>query len=214
MQSRNPLSRAMRSCLALLLGIALIPVTEAGSGPLGIDHAWALSDTGIWSSKAQSVVEYGLLAAELGGGIYYGRDDPLGVTFWQGVDSTVVSAASVEILKRVFSRARPSQGGDPNHWFQGSCCASFPSGETTLVASVVSPFVFKYGRSDPWIWSLEALPLYIATARLKNQAHWQTDVIAGWALGSAMGYWSIHREIPISVQLLPRGLTVGIHRSF
>jgi membrane-associated phospholipid phosphatase len=24
--------------------------------------------------------------------------------------------------------------------------------------------------------------------RLKNHAHWQSDVIAGWALGTAVGY--------------------------
>jgi undecaprenyl-diphosphatase len=186
----------------------------AGGGPIGIDHTWALDQSGIWSSKAQNIVEYGLIAAELGGGIYYGRDNPLGQTFWQSVDSTAISAASAEILKRAFSRARPSQGDDPNHWFQGSCCASFPSGETTLAASVVAPFVFKYARSDPWILALEAIPLYVATARLKNQAHWQTDVIAGWALGTGVGYWTAHREIPISVQILPRGLTVGIYRNY
>lgn len=186
----------------------------AGGGPIGIDHRWALDQSGIWSSKTQTILEYGLVAAELGGGIYYGRDNPLGETFWQSVDSTAISVASAEILKRAFSRARPSQGDDPNHWFQGSCCASFPSGETTLAASVVAPFVFKYARSDPWVWALEAIPLYVATARLKNQAHWQTDVIAGWALGTGIGYWTAHREIPISVQILPRGLTVGIYRNY
>jgi hypothetical protein len=39
-------------------------------------------------------------------------------------------------------------------------------------------------------------------------------VIAGWALGSAVGYWSTTREIPISIQILPHGLTVGVSRSF
>jgi len=81
-------------------------------------------------------------------------------------------------------------------------------------ASFVTPLIVNFAHDHPWVWSLEALPLYIGIARLKNQAHWQSDVIAGWALGTAVGYWSTRREVPISVQILPRGLTIGISRSF
>ena len=87
-------------------------------------------------------------------------------------------------MKYAFSRARPYQGNNPNAWFKGSGNQSFPSGEVTLQASFVTPFIANYGRQDPWIWALEALPVYDAFARLKSQAHWQTDVIAGWALGT------------------------------
>jgi undecaprenyl-diphosphatase len=64
------------------------------------------------------------------------------------------------------------------------------------------------------VWTLELLPAYDALARLKSQEHWQTDVIAGWALGSAAGYWASTRAIPISVQILPRGLSVGFYKRF
>ena len=30
---------------------------------------------------------------------------------------------------------------------------------------------------------LALLPLYVGAGRIKNQAHWQTDVLAGWAIG-------------------------------
>jgi len=43
---------------------------------------------------------------------------------------------------------------------------------------------------------------------------WQTDVIAGWALGTAVGYWSTTRVTPLSVQLLPGGLSVGFSKRF
>ena len=62
---------------------------------------------------------------------------------------------------------------------QGRCCDSFPSGEVTLQASFVTPFIANYARDYPWVWALEALPAYDALARLKTQEHWQTDVIAG-----------------------------------
>jgi undecaprenyl-diphosphatase len=209
--------RARRSCVALLL-LALWALGAdracAGGGPLGIDYQLSLSTTGIWSQKYQNVLEYGVIAAELGGGIYYGDENPLGHTFWQSLDSTAISSISTEILKLAFSRARPNQGDNPNKWFQGSCCDSFPSGEVTVQASFVTPFIVNYARSNPWVWTLEALPLYIGIARLKNQEHWESDVLAGWAVGSAVGYWSTTRETPISIQILPHGLTVGVTRSY
>jgi undecaprenyl-diphosphatase len=84
----------------------------------------------------------------------------------------------------------------------------------TLQASFVTPFIANFGREHPWVWALELLPLYDSLARLKSQAHWQSDVIAGWALGTAVGYWSTTRTTPLSVQILPRGLSVGFSKRF
>jgi hypothetical protein len=214
MQSK--LFKMQRTCLRLLLAcLGLLSSGHArAGGPLGIDHEWALDQSGIWAQKYQNTLEYGVIAVELGGGIWFGKDNPLGHTFWQSVDSTAVASISAEILKLAFSRARPNQAMGPDKWFQGSCCDSFPSGEVTVQASFVTPIIINYARDNPWLWALEILPAYTAIARLKNQAHWQSDVIAGWALGSSIGYWSTTRETPLSVQILPRGLIIGISRSY
>jgi hypothetical protein len=207
--------RVLRVSLGSLpLMFCYVPPGHAAGGPLGIDHEWALDQSGIWAQKYQNVLEYGSVAAELAGGIYFGSENPLGRTFWQSLDSTAFSSLGAEMLKYAFSRARPNQGDNPNKLLQGSCCDSFPSGEVTVEASFVTPFIVNYARSNPWVWSMEALPLYIALSRLKNQAHWQSDVIAGWALGTGVGYWSTTLETPISIQILPRGLTIGIYRSY
>ena len=132
----------------------------------------------------------------------------------QTVDASTLSGIGAEFLKYIFSRARPGQGNNPNAWFKGRCCQSFPSGEVTLQASFVTPFIVNYAKQNPWIWSLELLPVYDALARLKSQAHWQTDVIAGGLLGTGIGYWATTRAIPISVQVLPRGLSVGFSKRF
>jgi hypothetical protein len=84
----------------------------------------------------------------------------------------------------------------------------------TLQASFVTPIILHYAHDEPWIWALEVLPLYDALARLKHQDHWQSDTIAGWALGSGVGYWAAQRETPVMVQILPRGLTIGFSRHF
>jgi hypothetical protein len=214
----------MRSCLPVrksrllyLLAslISAVPsLATAGSGPLGIDHEFALDENGIWARKYQTSLEYGVIAVEISGALWLGNDSELGHTMWQTLDSSIISGVASEILKRTFSRARPDQGNDPNAWFRGSCCESFPSGEVTLQASFVTPLIVNYARENPWIWGLEVLPVYDALARLKSQAHWQTDVIAGWALGTGIGYWTTTWKTPLTVRLLPGGLSVGLSKRF
>lgn len=74
--------------------------------------------------------------------------------------------------------------------------------------------IVRYGRQQPLILLLEALPLYDAEARLKSQAHWQTDVIAAWLVGTGIGYWATTLKTPLFVQVLPGGLSVGFYKQF
>ena len=187
---------------------------RAGGGPLGIDHEVGFDQSGIWARKYQTGLEFGVIATEAAGALWFGNDTPLGHTFWQTIDASVVSGVASTLLKKTVGRARPDQADDPNRWFRGGCCESFPSGEVTLQASFVTPIILNYRQQYPWIWSLELLPLYDATARLKSHAHWQTDVLAGWLLGSGVGYWSTTRDIPLSVQILPGGFAVGLSKRF
>jgi undecaprenyl-diphosphatase len=214
MIAHSSLRAAMRASL-LLLSVLSFPLTViAGDGFLGIDHEVALDQRGIWARKYQTALEYGVLATAIGGSLLLGNDDELGHTLWQTVDSTAISSLAAEALKLGFSRARPNQGNNPNQWFKGRCCDSFPSGEVTLQASFVTPFIANYARDYPWVWSLELLPAYDAIARLKSREHWQSDVIAGWLLGTAVGYWATTRSTPLSVEILPRGLSVGYYKRF
>jgi hypothetical protein len=64
-----------------------------------------------------------------------------------------------------------------------------------------------YGR-------LSFLPLYDGIARMKSHAHWQTDVLGGWALGTAVGYLTTTWETPVSVMILPHGLAIGLSKRF
>jgi undecaprenyl-diphosphatase len=141
--------------------------------------------------------------------------DPVGRTFWQTIDASLVSEAGAEVGKRVFGRRRPSQTDDPNDWFNhGSCCHSFPSGEVALQAAFVTPFIVDHAQAHPWVWALEALPAYDAVARVKSGSHWQTDVLAGWALGTAVGYWTARRDNPFFLQVLPHSVTAGVQMRF
>ena len=196
---------------ALLLPLLLLTSSRAFAG---FDHELSLDQSGIWARKYQTGLQDGVIALELVGSLWLGNDNELGHTFWQTIDSSAISGVGAQVLKYAFSRARPYQIDNPNACFKGSGYQSFPSGEVTLQASFVTPFIVNYGRQDPWVWALEILPVYDAIARLKSQAHWQTDVIAGWALGSGVGYWATTRAVPLSVQILPGGLSVGFSKRF
>jgi membrane-associated phospholipid phosphatase len=200
-----------RTCYQYSLFLLMLTPEFANAG---FDHELPLDQNGIWGRQYQTGLQNAVIGLEVAGSLWFGNDNELGHTFWQTIDSSAVSGIGAAALKYAFSRARPSQGNNPNQWFKGSGHQSFPSGEVTLQASFVTPFIANYGRQDPWVWALEVLPLYDSFARLKSQAHWQTDVIAGWALGTAVGYWSTTRATPLSVQLLPGGLSVGFSKRF
>jgi membrane-associated phospholipid phosphatase len=208
------MKRFVRTTAAFLTASALSFQLFAAGGPLGIDHQLALDEQGIWARSNQLAVQDISAVAVLGGALFEGNETRLGRTFWKASESMLLADVSAEGLKRVFRRARPSQGNDPNDWFGPSSHRSFPSGEVTHITAVVTPFIAEYGRDHPAVWALAALPVYDGAARLKSQAHWQTDVLAGAALGAGIGYYEYTRESAWSATVLPHGITVGFRKQF
>jgi hypothetical protein len=51
-------------------------------------------------------------------------------------------------------------------------------------------------------------------ARVKTQSHWQSDVIAGAALGTAVGYYMHLRDRPFILNVMPHGIQVGLRKQF
>ncbi|MDB5825095.1 MAG: hypothetical protein JWR21_3799 [Herminiimonas sp.] len=197
------------SCIGAL---APVPVL-AGGGPLGIDTRLNQDDQGIWKRSNQKALEALVVGGVIAGSLWEGSDSRIGRTFWQSTDSLIVGSAGYLVLNNTFRRLRPSQTDDPNQWFK-SGGHSFPSGEVTAISAAITPFVLEYGRERPAVYSLEFLPLYDSIARMKSRAHWQTDVLAGWALGTAAGYYAHSRNEPFTVMVLPQGLTVGWKKQF
>ncbi len=205
-------SRAWRKALLAALGGCYVALAQAAGGPLGIDHRIGLDESGIWARHDQLLLQELTLATVLGGALWEGGDSRLGQTFWRSVDSSAISIVATTVAKDVFTRARPTQTTDPNLWFQGSHHYSFPSGEVSFVSAAVTPFVLEYRDQHPGVYALELLPLYDGIARLKSQAHWQTDVFAGFALGTAAGYYAQHRKSPIILEALPHGFEIGLRK--
>lgn len=212
----KPAIRA-RLCVVLLLtlicAIAPMRAAIAGGGPFGIDHRVALDNRGIWARHNQLLLEYGTIATVVIAPLVLGDQSKLGDTFWRALDSVAVSQAVAQAAKLTFQRERPRQTADPNLFFRGIHDSSFPSGEVTLIAGAVTPFVVTYGPEHPAVYALELLPLYDAIGRVKVRGHWQSDVLAGWAIGTVAGIWAAHRKSPLILGWLPGGFRIGfIHR--
>ncbi len=118
-------------------------------------------------NKAQETALDGLIASILGGGI--------------------IATA----LKEVTGRYRPSthQGVYTFKPFSGN--ASFPSGESTEAFAVGSVISTEY----PHLWV--EIPCYgvaslVAFARMREDAHWASDVVAGALIGTTVGRAVVH----------------------
>ena len=208
--------RRMNRYLAPLASLAAMPASgpAAAGGPLGIDHRVHYDNSGIWKRGNQNALMYGTIATVGIGALAFGSEDKLGNTFWRSVDAMVISSAGAEVLKHTFQRERPSQTDNPDRFFRGWHAQSFPSGEVTAITAAVTPFIVAYGNDHPAVYALALLPAYDAVARVKTRGHWQSDVLAGAAIGAGVGLWAAHRQSPLIVSWLPGGFQVGFVHHF
>jgi undecaprenyl-diphosphatase len=202
-------SRAANVFVCILLAVTAASAMAAG-GPLGIDHRLGYDNSGVWKRSNQTALLELMVGAELAGGLWEGGQTRLGRTFWQSIDASAIAGLSSQVLKRTFTRARPSQTDNPDLWFQGGSHYSFPSGEVTAVSAIVTPFVLEYRHDEPAVYALELLPIYDAVARVKVRGHWQSDVLASLALGTAIGYYAHSRKSPLILSVLPHGFFIGL----
>lgn len=196
--------------------LAIVPASAAAQncGWSHIDHRVSYDASGVWNPNVFRSIVGALTVAEIGGAVWEGSESRFGKTLWQGIDSELIAEAGVEAGKYIFTRVRPATENNPCLWFNGGHNYSFPSGEASVAAALVTPYVLEYGRDYPATYALLLLPLYVGVARVKNQAHWQSDVIAGWALGGVSGWYAHSRDVPIMIELLPHGFRVGYGKQF
>ena len=108
-----------------------------------------------------------------------------------GFEATLLAAGIITpLLKQVVGRERPRED-DGSSDFDGG--ASFPSGEATqafALASVIARH-YRQGWVDGLVYGLASV---IAWQRIESDAHWASDVVAGAAIGTAVGRWVVGRN--------------------
>lgn len=200
---------AVLALLTLAIGALVTPSVARADNFL--DHRVSKDTGGIY--QAQDAVPVALALLTAGCALWEGTENRLGKTCWEGGESGAASLILSEGLQLITRRESPDTTSDPNQWFKGSK-GSFPSTHLSLTTGVVTPFILQYAHDEPWIAALAILPAYEMVARVKAREHWQTDVIAGAALGFSMGAYEHHRSSPLVFYALPGGAFVGFQKSF
>ena len=205
---------SVRMTIALFAALLSVEAGAQNCGWSHVDHKVGYDASGVWNPNVYRAIVDTLMVAQIGGAVWEGSESRFGKTMWQGIDSEIISAVATTAGKHIFTRARPSTEDNPCLWFQGGRNYSFPSGEAAQAAGLVTPYIIEYGSENPLTYGLLLLPLYVGAGRIKNQEHWQTDVIAGWAVGGLSGWYAHSRDTPILIELLPHGVSVGLKVKF
>ncbi|MGH8291152.1 MAG: phosphatase PAP2 family protein [Steroidobacteraceae bacterium] len=109
-------------------------------------------------------------------------------------ESSGLSLASAYALKYIIRRPGPDTTTDSNHWFSGG--GSFPSEHTTLAFAVGTVLAESGNPEFRWVRRVIGYGVGIGTAylRMKHNAHWLSDTVAGAALGTASAHFVMNRS--------------------
>lgn len=137
---------------------------------------------------------------------------------WAMTEAAGLSAGTTYLLKAVAGRERPNETTDPNSWRKGG--SSFPSLHVSAAFAIGTSFA-ESGTEGGSRWLTRTLGYgiagYTTYERVKHNAHWLSDAVAGMAVGTATGLFVVHRTYRnsalsgLAVEPLPGGMLVSYH---
>lgn len=110
----------------------------------------------------------------------------------------LIAVIAVNFLKIAIGRARPSEAPGISPFSLRGAYHSMPSGHTAEATGTISALALWWGR-DGAALALGLVLALLAFTRIYLGWHHPSDVLAGWALGSATGLLAhrlSHRSIP------------------
>ncbi len=110
------------------------------------------------------------------------------------LESAGLSVVTSYALGYAFGRERPDQTTDANRWFHGG--DSFPS-EHVAGAFAIGTVLAESGNPEfRWIRRVLGYGIGLGTAylRMRHNAHWLSDTVAGGALGMASAHFALNRS--------------------
>ena len=111
------------------------------------------------------------------------------------LESGGLSFVTAYALKYIVRRQGPADTTDPNHWFKGGG-SSFPSEHTTAAFAVGTVLAESGNPEFRWVRRVVGYGVGFGTAylRMKHNAHWLSDTVAGAALGAATAHFVMNRS--------------------
>jgi membrane-associated phospholipid phosphatase len=113
---------------------------------------------------------------------------------WQMLEAAGFSSVTSYLVKYAAGRERPDVTNDPNQWRSGG--DSFPSLHTTAAFAIGT--VLAESGNDRYRWLRRFLGYgmagYTGYARLKHNAHWLSDTVAGAGIGMSTAHFVMDRH--------------------
>jgi membrane-associated phospholipid phosphatase len=113
---------------------------------------------------------------------------------WAMIEATGLSGVTAYALKFAAGRETPDQTTNPNEWDKSG--NSFPSLHSTAAFAVGTVLAESGNDEYRWLRRLLGYGLGVATSyeRLKHDAHWLSDTVAGAALGISSANFVMDRR--------------------
>ena len=121
-------------------------------------------------------------------------DDPNGHReAWTMFEAAAFSTVDAYVLKYLIRREGPDQTSDPNAW-EKSGGRSFPSEHASAAFAIGTVLAEAGGDDYRWLRRVLGYGLGIGTSylRLKHNAHWLSDTVAGGSLGIASAQFALN----------------------
>jgi len=165
-----------------------------------IQRAVQRSRNGTLDSVANAVQPFGneyapaVLGAFYAGGELF-KDSRLKVVALDGAAASIIASGLIlQPLKYGIGRSRPGANAGAYTFHPLSGADSFPSGHTTE-AFVLATVIAEHYDSI-WIKAASyAVASAVGWARLNNNEHWSSDVLAGAALGTFVAHVVVHYNL-------------------
>ena len=113
---------------------------------------------------------------------------------WNMVEAGGLSVVDSYALKIVAGRERPNQTSDPNKWRKSG--SSFPSIHAAAAFAIGTILAESGNDDDRWLrrfLGYGAVAGFTAFERLKHNAHWLSDDVAGAEIGGATAHFVLER---------------------
>jgi membrane-associated phospholipid phosphatase len=113
---------------------------------------------------------------------------------WNMAEAAGFSMVDTVLLKYLGGRLRPNETESPDQWFQGG--DSFPSMHASAAFAIGTVFAESGETEHRWIRRTVGYGIAGATAyaRLHDNVHWFSDVVAGAAIGISTAQFVVHRD--------------------
>jgi len=127
-----------------------------------------------------------VLAAFYGYGEFADNDESKQVAL-DGLSASLISGLVSSGIKGIIGRARPNTGDGPGTFAPFKHDYSFPSGHATGAFAFASVIATHY--DTPWVnVTAYGIASLVGIARIRLNAHWTSDVIAGGLIGGLIGH--------------------------